>query len=72
MLISTASPMKYQSKKVLAKGMIAKGLVLIMVIPNIIVQKIVFEREACQKQQKISTRWATSQTLAGPFSATLY
>lgn len=60
---------KSQSNKILFKGLIAGGLVLIMLIPTFIVQNLVAEREARQKEvvQEVSAKWATSQTLAGPF-----
>jgi inner membrane protein involved in colicin E2 resistance len=66
--------LKDQSNKILVKGMIARGLVLIMLILNIIVQNLVPDRERREKHvaQNISASWAASQTLVGPFSATLY
>ncbi len=62
-------PAKSQSNKILFKGLIAGGLVLIMLIPTLIVQNLVEEREARQKEvvKEVSAKWATSQTLAGPF-----
>lgn len=58
-----------QSNKILFKGLIAGGLVLIMLIPTLIVQNLVAERESRQKKvvAEVSSKWAMSQTLAGPF-----
>ncbi|MEO6583318.1 MAG: cell envelope integrity protein CreD [Ferruginibacter sp.] len=67
--MQTESPSKPASNKILFKGLIAGGLVLLMLIPTLIVQNLVAEREARQKEvvQEVSAKWATSQTLAGPF-----
>jgi inner membrane protein len=65
----TDSQAKSQSNKILFKGLIAGGLVLIMLIPNLLIQNLISERQGRQREvvQEVSARWATSQTLAGPF-----
>ena len=68
------SPAPVQSHRVLIKGFITGGLILLMLIPTIFIQNLITEREARQKEvvQEVSSRWATSQTLTGPFLTVPY
>ncbi|HSF44681.1 MAG TPA: cell envelope integrity protein CreD [Chitinophagaceae bacterium] len=58
-----------QSSKTLIKGIITGILILVMMIPTIFIMNLVSEREERQKQvaAEVSSKWASSQTLSGPF-----
>ena len=62
-------PAPAQSNKTLTKGLVAGGLILLMLIPTIIIRNLISEREARQKEvvQEVSAKWATAQTLSGPY-----
>ena len=57
------------SNKLLIKGLITGLLILIMLIPTLFVNNLVKEREERQKQvvQEVSSKWASAQTIAGPY-----
>ncbi len=57
------------ANKLLLKGIITGGLILLLLIPTFFIQSLVNEREARQKEvvTEVSSKWATQQTLAGPF-----
>jgi inner membrane protein len=58
-----------QSSKTLIKGIITGVLILVMMIPTIFIMNLVSEREQRQKEvaAEVSSKWASSQTLSGPF-----
>jgi inner membrane protein len=58
-----------QSSKILIKGIITGVLILVMMIPTIFIMNLVSEREERQKQvaAEVSSKWASGQTLSGPF-----
>src|SRR5512140_2526458 len=58
-----------QSSKTLIKAIITGVLILVMMIPTIFIMNLVSEREQRQKQvaAEVSSKWASSQTLSGPF-----
>ncbi len=58
-----------QSNKILIKGLITGALILLMLIPTIFITSLVQEREGRQLQisKEVSSKWATAQTLSGPF-----
>ena len=58
-----------QSGKTLIKGLITGALILLLLIPTVFIQNLVKERETRQKDvaREVSSKWASSQTLSGPF-----
>jgi inner membrane protein len=58
-----------ESSKTLIKGVITGVLILVMMIPTIFIMNLVSEREERQKQvaAEVSSKWASGQTLSGPF-----
>ncbi len=62
------------SNKLLIKGLITAGLILAMLIPTIFIKNLVQEREQRQKEvvKEVSSKWANSQTLSGPYLAIPY
>ncbi|MEO6491069.1 MAG: cell envelope integrity protein CreD [Ferruginibacter sp.] len=63
-----------QSNKLLIKGLVTGGLILLMLIPTIFINNLIVEREARQKEvvKEVSSKWATSQTVSGPFIVVPY
>lgn len=57
------------NNKTLIKGLITGVLILVMMIPTIFVYNLVEERQERQKQivKEVSSKWASAQTLAGPY-----
>ncbi|MRG45219.1 cell envelope integrity protein CreD [Chitinophaga sp. SYP-B3965] len=57
------------ANKKLIKGVITGALILFMLIPTVFISNLVHEREARQQQvaKEVSSKWATAQTLAGPY-----
>jgi inner membrane protein len=57
------------SNKILIKGLITGFLILIMMIPTLFIGNLVSEREQRQKQvaTEVSSKWASGQTLTGPY-----
>lgn len=55
--------------KKLFKGLITGGLILVMMIPTIFISNLVSERKERQQEvaAEVSSKWATSQTLTGPY-----
>ncbi len=55
--------------KILIKGIITGVLILVMLIPTIFIANLVSEREKRQKEvvAEVSNKWATSQTITGPY-----
>ena len=60
---------KTHSNKTLFKGLITGALILIMMIPTIFVSNLVTEREKRQEDvvKEVSSKWASEQTIAGPY-----
>jgi len=69
--MNTHSPHTHpdNSNKLLIKGLITGLLILIMLIPTLFVNNLIKEREELQKQvvQEVSSKWASAQTIAGPY-----
>ncbi|MDB5201576.1 MAG: creD [Ferruginibacter sp.] len=57
------------SGSLLTKGLITAGLILLMMIPTLFIKNLITEREERQKEvvKEVSSKWATAQTVAGPF-----
>jgi inner membrane protein len=57
------------STKILIKGIITGVLILVMLIPTLFIANLVSEREKRQKEvvAEVSNKWATSQTITGPY-----
>ena len=51
------------------KALIIAGLMVFLLIPTILINDLVKEREARQDEafKEVSSKWAETQTLAGPF-----
>jgi len=62
------------SNRLLIKGLITGGLILIMLIPTIFINNLITERETRQKEvvKEVSSKWATAQTVSGPYLAVPY
>lgn len=58
-----------QSNRLLVKGLITGGLILFMLIPTIFINNLIIERESRQKEvvKEVSSKWATAQTISGPY-----
>jgi inner membrane protein len=58
-----------QSNKTLVKGLITGSLILLMMIPTIFVSNLITEREIRQQEvvKEVSSKWATEQTIGGPY-----
>ncbi|MEJ7609541.1 MAG: cell envelope integrity protein CreD [Ferruginibacter sp.] len=67
-------PAPAQSNRLLIKGLITGGLILLMLIPTVFIQNLVEEREERQKEivKEVSSKWASAQTLSGPFLSVPY
>ncbi len=67
--METTNAPETQANKTLIKGLITGALILLMLIPTVFIQNIVKERETRQREvaAEVSSRWASSQTLSGPF-----
>ncbi len=67
-------PAKASSNRILYKGLITAGLILLMLVPTLFISNLIEEREARQKEvvKEVSSKWATEQTLAGPFLTVPY
>src|SRR5690606_31660119 len=58
-----------QSGKILMKALIIGGLTLLLMIPAMLVQNLIEERQMRQQEAvaEVSSKWAGSQNLSGPF-----
>lgn len=75
--METSSPTVYEphkqtvshSNKILIKGLITGALILVMLIPTVFISNLISEREERQKEvvAEVSQKWATSQTVTGPY-----
>lgn len=67
-LISSESPER-TSNKIFIKAIITGVLILLMLIPTVFIMNLVQEREQRQKQviAEVSSKWATEQTITGPY-----
>lgn len=62
------------TNRTMIKGFITGGLILLMMIPTLFITSLIQEREARQKEvvREVSSKWATAQTLSGPFLVVPY
>ncbi len=62
------------SHSYLAKGFITGFLILLMLIPTIFIYNLVTERQDRQQEvvSEVSSKWASAQTLSGPFLVVPY
>jgi inner membrane protein len=67
--VAVPEPQTLQSNKILIKGIITGALILVMLIPTVFISNLVSERESRQKEvvAEVSSKWATSQTITGPY-----
>lgn len=72
--IEPYEPVAPHSNRLLIKGLITGGLILVMLIPTIFIMNLVAEREDRQKEAvlDISSKWASAQTLSGPYLVVTY
>lgn len=63
-LISTV----WQGSKLLVKALLIGGMALVLLIPSLLIQDVIKEREERQKEavKEVSSKWAGQQTLTGP------
>ena len=59
----------WQRNGILLKSMMVGFLMLVLLIPTAFIQELVKERQDRQKQviEEVSSKWASSQTVTGPF-----
>lgn len=57
------------SNKIMIKGIITGALILVLMIPTLFITNLVSEREKRQQEvaKEVSGKWATAQTLTGPY-----
>ncbi|MEO8116176.1 MAG: cell envelope integrity protein CreD [Bacteroidota bacterium] len=62
------------SNNYLLKGFITGFLILLMMIPTIFIDNLVTERQNLQQEvvREVSSKWASAQTLSGPFLVVPY
>ncbi len=67
-------PVQSQSNRLLIKGLITGALILLMLVPTLFINNLIAEREQRQKEAvaEVSSKWATNQTVAGPYLAIPY
>ncbi|MBO9573041.1 MAG: inner membrane CreD family protein, partial [Chitinophagaceae bacterium] len=67
--METTNATESQSGKTLIKGLITGALILLMLIPTVFINNLIKERKARQQEvvEEVSNKWASSQTLSGPF-----
>lgn len=58
-----------KSNKIIIKAAITGALILLMMIPTVFITNLVRERQARQQEiaTEVSSKWATAQTLTGPY-----
>ena len=58
-----------ESNKIMLKGIVTAILIICLLIPTMLISDLVQERQARQAQiaGEVSSKWADSQTLSGPF-----
>ncbi len=67
--ISQAENSNSHSNKILLKGIITGILILVMLIPTLFITNMIDERQQRQQQvvDEVSSKWASPQTLTGPY-----
>jgi len=65
---STVAPTE-RSNKIFLKGLLTAGLILGLLIPTLLINNLVEERQKRQEgiTKEVSSKWASSQTLSGPY-----
>jgi inner membrane protein len=58
----------WQGSKLLVKALLIGGMALVLLIPSLLIQDVIKEREQRQKEavKEVSSKWAGQQTLTGP------
>ena len=66
---STTTVPPQQSNRILLKGLLTAGLILGLLIPTLLINNLVGERQKRQEEiaNEVSSKWASSQTLSGPY-----
>lgn len=67
-------PATQRPNKILIKKLIPGGFILLMLIPTLFINNLIKEKETRQKEvvKKVSSKWATVQTVSGPFLVVPY
>lgn len=62
-------PKHSKSNRIIMKAAITGALILLMMIPTVFITNLVSERKTRQEQvaMEVSSKWATAQTLTGPY-----
>lgn len=67
--VVSGNPENSTSNRIMIKGIITGVLILVMMIPMVYISHLVNERSERHEQiaEEVSSKWATSQTLGGPY-----
>lgn len=59
----------FQRNRISIKGLLIGFLILLMLIPTVFVNSLVYERKMRQREivEEVSSKWSSSQTIAGPY-----
>jgi inner membrane protein len=62
-------PNFFQRNRIFFKGIVMGFLILVMIIPTVFVNNLVYERKTRQKEivREVSEKWSGAQTIAGPY-----
>ena len=65
----TPEPNFFQRNRILFKGIVMGFLILVMIIPTVLVNNLVYERKTRQREivREVSEKWSGAQTIAGPY-----
>src|SRR5215216_2199561 len=59
----------WQRNRLMIKSVLIGILILILLVPTVFIQNLVWERESRQREvaAEVSSKWAAAQTLTGPY-----
>ena len=62
-------PNFFQRNRIFFKGIVMGFLILVMIIPTVFVNNLVYERKSRQREivREVSEKWSGAQTIAGPY-----
>lgn len=68
------NPSTFQNSRILVKGLVVGFIAILLLIPTILIQNLVRERQSRQEEAitEVSSKWASQQTVNGPAIAVPY